>query len=210
MRKENKLLRINIIIALLIMLVAINIILYLKKANSLSPEMKSDLSDSSILNEKRPSEYYNLQCPKIDFFSTTGRKISIKEFTGDVIIIRFTRFDLRDLPYLLYLEHLYESLKKEGIHLLFIQLIGKKYSETGYELIPFDTPIIEDDGFISSTFQSGLYDTIIIGRDFRIKFKDKLIDNKTIYNLVLRFIYGDKKSNNPEGRGPRACPWVNG
>jgi hypothetical protein len=140
------------------------------------------------------SDYYDLACPDIDLVTTENKIFRLREFSGEVIILRFTRFHPQDIPYLIYLEHLYNVFKREGIHLFFIQLLGKKISENTNEKVIFSVPIVQDDGFIASAFQAELNDTIIIGRDLRIKFKNNQAINRIIYNQTLRNLLSDSRS----------------
>jgi len=57
-------------------------------------------------------------------------------------------------------------------------------------------PIIEDDGYISSIFNASLGDTVIIDRDFRIKFKHNEFPNNIIYRQACRFLFENEPYNN--------------
>ncbi|MFQ6070008.1 MAG: peroxiredoxin family protein [Candidatus Aminicenantales bacterium] len=149
------------------------------------------------LNYFRPSQivkpdFFNTPCPDIKMVSIQGQKIRLSDLKGDVVLIRFTTFHYLDHPYLHYLEHLYKKFKNEGMKLFFVYSKGRADSELIDEFIPLSIPIIEDDGSIVFKFNSRANDTIIIGRDFKIKFKSNSINNRAIYNQAVRFLYEDE------------------
>jgi hypothetical protein len=126
-------------------------------------------------------------------FTIEGEKITLSDFSGNLIILRFSTFFLEDLPYLLYLEHLAKRFQSAGVILLFINTLGKHETEAIDKIVSFSSPIIEDDGTISSLFNSSAHELIIIGRDFRLKFKHIHPENRTIYNQVIKFAFQDSK-----------------
>lgn len=111
---------------------------------------------------------------------------------GNVIIIKFSRFYKRDLPNLVYLEHLVGKYREKGVFLIFINSLGKHNSEDINRICNLSSPIIEDDGFISGSFNAGPEDTVIVDRNFTIKFMSKMnyIFNKSlIYNEVMKWTF---------------------
>ena len=44
------------------------------------------------------SDYYDLACPDIDLVTTENKIFRLREFSGEVIILRFTRFHPQDIP----------------------------------------------------------------------------------------------------------------
>ncbi len=132
------------------------------------------------------SDFYNLLCPEVDLFTSTGKQIILSDLVGDVIVLRFTRFHSRDIPYLIYLQHLCETYANKGLHLFFIHILGKTGINPSHS---FSVPIIEDDGYVSGVFNARLNDLIIISKDFRIKFKNNQASNRIIYNQVIKFLY---------------------
>ncbi len=73
--------------------------------------------------------------------------------------------------------------------LFFVNILGKHDAHSLERIINLSSPIIEDDGHISSLYNAKPNDVVIIGRDFRIKFKHSRPDNSTIYNQVMRYAY---------------------
>lgn len=136
--------------------------------------------------------FYNSPSPDFNKKTVDGKDIRLSDFKENVIILRFSRFYLEELPYLLYLEHLSKRFKNDGVSLIFVNSSGKHYKESIEKFVHLSSPIIEDDGSISSSFKASPYETIIIGRDHRIKFKYSRADNQTIYNQVLRFAFEGK------------------
>lgn len=169
-----------------IILVIGNIILIILNINYLrTKKTQSNYPFSQILRQ----EFYNSPCPDINMVNIQGKKIRLFDLKGDVILVRFTGFQNPELPYLHYLEHLYKSFEYEGMHLFFIYHKGRENSELIKEFISLSVPIIEDDGSISSEFSSRANDTIIIGRDFKIKFKSNQWNNRAIFNQSVRLLY---------------------
>ncbi len=144
----------------------------------------------SVMMDKQT--FYNSLSPDFTKKAVDGRDIHLSTLKGNLIILRFSRFYLEELPYLLYLEHLANRFKNNGVSLIFINSLGKHYAESISKYIHLESPVIEDDGMLSSSFQASPYETIIIGRDFRIKFKYRIADNRTIYNQVIRFAFDEK------------------
>ena len=155
--------------------------------------VRSEKGKSS--KEKLPpsdESFYNSPAPDFAKDSVDGKRIRLSSLKGNVIILRFSRFYLEELPYLLYLEHLAKRFKEYGVSLIFINSLGKHYKESIEKFVHLDSPVIEDDGSISSSFKSNPYETVIIGRDFKIKFKYGMFDKRTIYNQFIRFAFEDK------------------
>ncbi len=131
-----------------------------------------------------------------DFTASTWNgeeEITLSNMLGNIIILRFSKFNLKDLPYLLYLEYLVERFKDNGVSLLFINTLGVYEAEAIERIVSLSTPIIEDNGTLSSLFNTSPNEVVIIGRDFRLKLKHNQLDNRTIYNQVIRFAFGDRK-----------------
>ncbi len=136
--------------------------------------------------------FYNFPAPDFAKDSVDGKKIRLSSLKGNVIILRFCRFYLEEFPYLLFLEHLAKRFKEYGVSLIFVNSLGRHYKESVEKFVHLDSPVIEDDGSISSSFKANPYETVIIGRDFKIKFKYGMFDRRTIYNQFIRFAFEDK------------------
>jgi hypothetical protein len=136
-------------------------------------------------NSEMPNfTYYNTPCPDIEMTSLQGKKISLHDLRDSVTIIRFTRFLHQELPQLHYLNHLFKCSQKM-INLLLIYPSERKDSEVVDEFRSLSIPIIEDEGSISSAFESHPKDTIIIGKDLKLKFKNRFTKNRTIYTKYI-------------------------
>jgi hypothetical protein len=178
---------------LLTILVITNIILIIKivarpKQNPYLSQFKPEISQAI---ESSYSDFYNSPCPDMELFDSTDKRIRLSDLAGEVIVLRFSRLTPQDLPYLIYLEHLNNRFKSNGLHIFFIHLLSRRYMPTfdpGY-VFPFQ--IIEDDGYIASIFQAKLNDLIIVGRDFKLKFKHNQVSNSTIYNQIVRYLFED-------------------
>lgn len=177
-----------------------NIVLLYLNINS-RRQLKTDSINSNIIKPQETyyeklSPFFNQPCPDIEMYTINGEKIILSDLIGDVVLLRFTRFHPQDISYLIYLEHLYYSLREKGLHLIFIKLLGKKHiiNDNNYNS---NIPIIEDDGYIAAMFNARLNDTIIIGKDFKIKFKNNQVINRIIYNQVMKFLDAEEIKNNP-------------
>lgn len=190
---KHYLTRYNFILFFLILVTLINIIIFAYRFIKPKPKEGSEtmrLSNPQT-NHIAQSEFFNSSAPDVEMLTSKGEKIILSNFVGDVIILRYTRFHLKDLPSLIYLEHLHEKYREHGFHLFIIKLVGIGYGGSMDSSINLSVPIIEDDGFISGIFQARLNDTILIGRDFRIKLKHNNLENRTIYNQVKRYLFKD-------------------
>lgn len=176
------------------MLVGINIILIgltLLNRHKSSSAKSSFTFPSLQVSRVEKSDFYNTACPDIEMFDRKNQGIALSDFIGEVVVIRFTRFHAKDIPYLLYLEHLYNKYKESVIHLFFINMLGRTYSESIDDTRTFSVPVIEDDGYISGPFNARLNDFVIIGKDFRIKFKHNQVSNRIICNQIMRYLFDD-------------------
>jgi len=72
------------------------------------------------------------------------------------------------------------------VHLIFVNSLGRHYTEQVKKMVSLTSPIIEDDGQLMALFDAEYDDTIIIGADFRIKFKYNRIDKEMIYQEIMR------------------------
>jgi hypothetical protein len=76
----------------------------------------------------------------------------------------------------------------DGVRVILINTLGKHDNESIGKIVRLNNPIIEDDGTISSLFKANIYDTIIIGKDQKIKFKYSRPDNRVIFNQVMTIL----------------------
>ena len=180
---------IGIIIAINIIVISYNFIILKNRKASKPQSIKKEAFARNKIDKKQRFEFYNTPCPEITFTSINGKIINLKDLIGNVIIIRFTRFYKRDLPILVYLEHLAGKFKDKGISLILINSLGKHNSEAINKICSFSSPIIEDDGFISGLFNASQEETVIVDRDFTIKFMystDYNFNKSLVSNEVIR------------------------
>lgn len=177
----------NLLIFLIVVIFAINIFLIA----SYFSESKEDSSKRPSNQQIRETSFYNQPCPQVEMEDVQGNKIRLSSLSGNVILLRFTKFYLKDLSSLLYLEYIQGKLKDEGLYTFFIFPSEREESkEYINRFVDFSIPIIKDNSSLLQAFQSRVNETIIIGRDFRIKFKKYLAQNRTIYHQINRFLYG--------------------
>lgn len=184
----------NLLTVCFMLLIVINISVLILK--SFTNKSQSALSNSYIsdFDKGGESESYNTPCPTMVLNSINNRVFNTKDLIGDVLLIKFSRFYRNDLANLIYLEHLARRFEDDGLHLFFINSRGKHDKNAINSICNFTYPIIEETGYISSAFNAKSEDTIIVDRNFKIRFKLQLypIFNKLlIFNEVKRWIYNE-------------------
>jgi len=183
------------IVFLVSIFIVVNIILialYVGKSN------KNKLkSHTAIQPETQSASNFIYDNPAPDFLisSINGENFRLSEWKGKVIIIKFSQFHLPELSNLLYLEYLARRYPKH-VKLLFINSLGKHDADTVNKYMSFSTPITEDNGTINALFDARPNELLIIGKDFKIKYKHYL-DKKNISNLVLRYAFGNSSPHPP-------------
>lgn len=148
--------------------------------------------ESRQIKQNIRSDFYNLPCPEITIYSTAGEKISLRNLAGNVIIIRFSQFYRRDLPNLVYLQHLADKYRNHDVSLIFINSRGKHDKDAINKIANLSSPIIENDGSIAALFNALPEDVIIIDRDFTIKFKYHRASKTLIFNEVMKWAFADQ------------------
>jgi len=144
-------------------------------------------SVASQLKTSTNKDFYGLPCPEVSFNSISGEVINLSDLLGNVILLRFSRFYKSDLANLIYLQHLAEKYKDEGVSFVFINSQGKHHIEATENLVDINFPIIEDDGDIMALFNASFEDLIIIDRDFTIKFKYFQAPKSIIFNEAMKW-----------------------
>lgn len=151
-------------------------------------KMASEPSQVSSLRKPSGSTVYDSPTPDFEKHAVDGRSIKISDYAGKPIIIRFSPFYLNDLSSLLYLDHLANRFVNQGVQLFFVNSLGKHYPDQIKKMVSLTYPILEDDGSLMELFGAENDDTIIIGTDFRIKFKYNRADKTTVYQEIVRFL----------------------
>jgi len=140
---------------------------------------------------QKNSDFYNTLCPEITMTTTDGNVIHLDDMIGNVIIIKFSRFYKKDLSSLVYLDHMFNKFKKYGVYLFFVHSYGEYDENKIRKICHLYAPVVNDFGRISYSLNSAPDDIIIIGRDFRIKFKLSTsinFDKPLVYREVLKWI----------------------
>ncbi len=166
-----------------------------KKARAVS-STQQDLSQQILAkNPVENSNFYNRPCPELSLTSIDGEVIDLKDLIGNVIILKFSRFYKRDLPNLLFLEHVVGKFKNFGVSLVFINSLGRHYKKEIEKICSFISPVVEDQGHIAGLFNASLEDTIIVDRNFMIKSKYPVFDKRIIYSDLKRWTQYEENSS---------------
>jgi len=190
MRRKFALPDIKIAIYIFVLLALINSVI-------LIINIKNNARERGRSNTKNQIQSF-LNTPAPDFAAQTfdNTKIVLSKFSKNVTILRFSNFYYEDLPYLLFLEYLSKKYSNIGVRLIFINTLGKHDYESVNNLVRLSSPIIEDDGIIYSLYNASTHETIIIGKDHKIKFKYPKPDNRMIFNQVLEILGRNPETNN--------------
>jgi hypothetical protein len=145
-----------------------------------------------LLKKKKPADniisgsekYYDQIAPNFKKSVHDGSQIDLLHLKGNIIILRFSNFDLIELPDLVYIEHLSKRYNNLGLSLIFINTLGIHDKIIIEKYVLLDSPIIEDDGSIAASYRMHQNGTIIIGKDFKIKYKSFNKDKNGTYNFL--------------------------
>jgi len=174
---------------------------FIKNRNSIVKEAISiePSEDIATIQDLNP-ELLNSPCPEFEAHSIDGSKIALRSLAGKVIIIRFSEFLRRDLPNIIYLQDLADKYENYDTCLFFINSRGN-YDRTEVEKFAHLTyPVIEDDGTIRALFSASAEDTIIIGRDFNIKYRSGRFFKTSFLDELLKRICINPSLDNPPAR----------
>lgn len=196
----NKLVKNNWFYILAIVFIVFNIFFFinnnLNKKTRASSSTQQDLSQQLMTrNLVENSDFYNRPCPELSLTSIDGEVINLKDLIGNVIILKFSRFYKKDLPNLIFLEHVAGKFKNLGVSLVFINSLGRHYKKEIEKICSFISPVVEDQGSIAGLFNASLEDTIIVDRDFTIKSKYQGLDKRVIYSDIKRWTQSEGNSS---------------
>ena len=192
----NKFIRKKWFYLLISVFIFVNIVFFInnnffkKTDTSVSPQQNLN-PQISEMNQDDSSDFYNRPCPELSLTSIDGEVIDLKNLIGNVIILKFSRFYKKDLPNLIYLEHLAGKFKNLGVSLVFINSLGRHYKKEIEKICSFISPVVEDQGSIAGLLNASLEDTIIVDRDFTIKSKYPVFDKRVIYSDLKRWTQND-------------------
>lgn len=155
--------------------------------------VKKRTARNYAIAQNSPNEFYNTQCPEVDIVTADEERFNLHDYFGSVIIIHFSKFNISDLPYLLYLDHLYGKFKENGLCLFLIHPLGNNQLKASNSLSNLNSKVIEDSGSLLPIFNAFINDTVIIGKDFRIKYKSYSDRNYTIYDQIIRYLFDNTK-----------------
>jgi hypothetical protein len=173
--------------SVLIILLLSNFVLIGITTRNLINKKSEDINNSS---QQDTSDFYNHLCPDIEMRNIQEEGVKLTDFIENIIIIQFTEFLYDEFPNLIYLDHLYKCSQGK-VKLFFIYPFESRFSGFIDDFNSLSVPIIEDDGSIAAVFNAVRNDTIIVGKDFKMKFKNNLFRKYTIYNQVKKFLGED-------------------
>jgi hypothetical protein len=67
----------------------------------------------------------NKSAPLFEAQTISGQKINLREYKNKYVFLQFTKFDLSELPYLEFVEHLTRKFFPGNSVLFYIDLLGK-------------------------------------------------------------------------------------
>jgi len=134
-------------------------------------------------------EYYNKKIPYLTFFSIDNQKIELAQFRQKVIIAKFTNFFENDINYLIYLDYLAQRYRNKIA--LFFFYNSSHDSEAGYinRYANFFAPIIKANEGIREAFNARGNETIIIGDDFRLKYKNSANSKRLLFLQASKYAH---------------------
>jgi len=140
------------------------------------------------------SIFYNQLCPDIDMLSADGKRIYLRDYSGNVILLRFSTFSKQDFANLLFLQHLKWRFQNHSLKVFIVRNLRRDgiYFK---EYLPENITIVEDDGYISGIFNARVNDLVLIDKDFRIKLKHNQLSNRMIYYEINEFISQDQQED---------------
>lgn len=140
------------------------------------------------------SPFFDRDCPDAQILLSPARTASLRDYLGNVIVLRFSRFNPHDMDNLYFLDTLSIRFRPHGLQLFFVYPLIRDNSIKPYEQDRFSSRIVDDDGYLASLFQASLNDLIIIDKSFRIKIKHNNLNNPTIYSLIVRYLFDGQES----------------
>ncbi len=136
----------------------------------------------------------NEKCPEFELRFADGHTESIVDHIGNIIVLRFTRFNPFDVSSLRYLDFLNAKIEKYGFKQYFIYTLGKSNSKVPYEKYNFSTPIIEDDGYISALVKARINDFVLIDKNFNVIIRHNELSDQAIYSIVRKAMQGSPEA----------------
>jgi hypothetical protein len=109
-------------LSILINILFIGIVIYARKTAKSSLDSNYS-NDMKIWEIKKSTDFFDSTCPELEVISHQGTRMLLRDFIGSVIVIRFSNFSRQDLPFLVFLDHLYNRVSKK-MH-LFSYAIGQ-------------------------------------------------------------------------------------
>lgn len=191
-----------LIVVLLVLntILVINNIFIRNRNGSIKEAIFIEPSEDVINIQDINPELLNSPCPEFVGHSIDGSSIALRSFAGKVIIIRFSEFLRRDLPNIIFLQDLVEKYKDFDTCLFFINSRGNFDGIEVEKFTHLTFPVIEDDGTIRALLNANGEDTIIVGRDFNIKYRSGRLIKTSLFDELLKRICINPSLDNPPVR----------
>jgi hypothetical protein len=160
------------------------------------------------------SDLYNKKCPDLILYDIGGKSYVLSDLIGNVLVIRFTNFLYHEVPDLVYLDHLSGKFREDDLKVFLACPSVKMNMDFQGRYIDTSIPIIHADNSIISVFNADLNDIIIIDKELRIKLKNNNIQNRSIFNILKRYLGYENETKNtiPEfqiGELIKKLPYLN-
>ncbi len=134
------------------------------------------------------SSFYDTPCPALSLVDIAGNRINLQDFQGQVILLYFSHFYASEVPLLIFLNHLWEKFRLDGLRLFVVfpsEIIDLDYIFRNNQ---WTFPIVKGSGQIAAPFGAKPGTVVIIDRNFKIKFNLANPPKDTIYRQVRRYL----------------------
>jgi hypothetical protein len=176
---------------LLLVLIFLNTIIIVRHLRQ-KGAAASDSEPESLVPDRPGDDFYDFACPDIELVDNRGKLRTLRELHGVVTIIRFTSFLRSEFKDIIFLDHIQRCLKDDKVQVIFI-CPTKRHDSLLLDARSgrLSVPIIKAEPDFPALFHSGSSDTIIIGPDLKIKFRQQNPSHRTIYQQAVRLMRPD-------------------
>lgn len=127
----------------------------------------------------------------MELLTIENQRIRLSNLIGQVILMRFSDFAKSDWSALIYLNHIQEKFKSSGLQVIYVKTQSSWQDPKLHNPLYFK-PLVESDGLLENIFNGKAGDTILVDRNFNIRFKLNNLSNYFLYSQVYKFLFEDK------------------